>query len=83
MTTPIAVTPQDVANAAKVCLRTVFAEIRRGRLKAFKVGRTTRIKMADLDAWLGAKPIAPKVEPSDDKSAARHGLAHGHRKRRR
>jgi excisionase family DNA binding protein len=80
--TPIAVTPQDAADAAKVCLRTVFQEIRRGRLKAFKVGRTTRIRMADLDAWLGAKPIAPKIEVSDAARPAKHGQASGRRRQR-
>jgi hypothetical protein len=85
MTSPIAVSPQYAADAASVCVRTIFAEISRKRLKAFKVGRTTRIMVADLETWLGARPIGPKVETSDEKTPARppkHGQAHGLRRRR-
>jgi excisionase family DNA binding protein len=55
----------DAAKAAGVGRSKVFEEIRDGRLRAVKIGRSTRIRIEDLRSWLDSRPvIQPKVQPS-------------------
>jgi excisionase family DNA binding protein len=39
-----------------ICRDTFYAEVRRGRLRATKVGKKTLILRADEDKWLAALP---------------------------
>lgn len=56
MTPPEAVyTPAEVAEIIKATPQTVNAEIRRGRLAGFRVGRENRITQSALDAYMNRK----------------------------
>jgi excisionase family DNA binding protein len=51
-----AVTIAETAKAANLGHSTIYEEIRRGNLKAFKIGRSTRIRVEDLRLWLDSRP---------------------------
>jgi len=51
----------SLARAAKilgVCVRTVRREIDRGRLAAFRVGRSLRIRMSELLRYMESEAVA-------------------------
>jgi putative molybdopterin biosynthesis protein len=52
-------TPQEVADLWKVSRRTVYAWIKTGRIKAYKLGDTVRIPEPELTQIL--KPIEPQT----------------------
>ena len=50
----------SLSRAAKilgVCVRTVRREIERGRLAAFRVGRSLRIRMSELRRYMQSHPV--------------------------
>ena len=50
----------SLSRAAKilgVCVRTVRREIERGRLAAFRVGRSLRIRMSELRRYMESQPV--------------------------
>jgi excisionase family DNA binding protein len=50
----------DICASAHVSRSFVYAEIRRGKLKAYKVGRATRVRDSDFQAYLSSwTPIEP------------------------
>jgi excisionase family DNA binding protein len=50
----------DICAAAHVSRSFVYAEIRRGKLKAYKVGRATRVLDSDFRTYLASwTPIEP------------------------
>jgi hypothetical protein len=51
----------DVVRMSGLCRTLIYAEIRAGRLQARKCGRRTIILHQDLEAFLGALPVASKV----------------------
>jgi len=54
--------PIDVAEVLGVSLASVYKLIRNGVLPAITVGgrKSTRVRTADLRAFLGLNPVAPK-----------------------
>ena len=51
----------SLSRAAKilgVCVRTVRREIDRGRLAAFRVGRSLRIRMSELLRYMDSEAVA-------------------------
>lgn len=51
MTEQSALTPQEVADILKITKNTVYELIKRGELKAYKVGKKLRIDMNDIEAY--------------------------------
>jgi excisionase family DNA binding protein len=45
------------AQILGVCVRTVRREIERGRLAAFRVGRSLRIRMSELRRYMESQPV--------------------------
>ena len=55
----------EAAKAAGMGRSKLFEEIRDGRLRAVKIGRSTRIRVEDLQAWLDSRPaVEPKMHPT-------------------
>jgi excisionase family DNA binding protein len=52
----LALSVEEAAKVSGVGRTMLFAEIRKGRITARKVGRRTIIMVDDLDAWLKALP---------------------------
>ena len=48
---------REASGLLRVCDRTLRREIARGRLKAFHVGRSVRVRFADLRAYMSQGPI--------------------------
>jgi excisionase family DNA binding protein len=72
--TQLALTIIEVAKAVSVGRSKVFEEIREGRLKAIKVGRSTRVSLGDLQAWLESRPVVvPKPCAQPDPNGQRRG----------
>ncbi|ORU97245.1 helix-turn-helix domain-containing protein [Mycolicibacterium fallax] len=59
-------TIRQVAGLARVSVSTVERAVRRGELRAFKLGRATRISSADARAWLTAAPVQVQVRATSD-----------------
>lgn len=64
-------TPQEVADILKIKKNTVYEMIKRGELKATKMGKQLRILEADVNAYLGvtnepANAAAPSSEPNTE-----------------
>jgi excisionase family DNA binding protein len=51
--TPLAVSPAQAAEAIGVCRASIYNLIARGELPAHKIGRSTRIAVADLERLIG------------------------------
>ena len=64
----------DAAKAAGVSRSTLYDEIRQGRLQAIKIGRATRIRCGDLQAWLGSRPL---IKPKGGTRFVEHGRSDG------
>ena len=60
----IAVTIPDAMLAAQISRSTIYEEIGKGRLRAFKIGRATRIRVEDLRAWLDSRPAIKPHPPA-------------------
>lgn len=57
----------DVAQMLHLSTTTIWRHVRRGELKAVKIGRSYRIRRSDLDALLVAaeqNALAPAASPS-------------------
>ena len=52
-----ALTVVEAAEAASISRTKVCSEIRTGRLKAIKIGGSTRVRLDDLRAWLESCPV--------------------------
>lgn len=52
----IAFSPGEAAEALGVTRQTIYALIKAGRLRRFKVGRCARIPAADVYALVGLEP---------------------------
>jgi excisionase family DNA binding protein len=52
-----ALTVVEAAEAASISRTKVYSEIRTGRLKAIKIGGSTRVRLDDLRAWLESCPV--------------------------
>ncbi len=61
----LAHTIEGSALQAKCGRTTIYEEIRRGRLKARKIGRRTIILDEDLRRWLGTLPVCGESVLSD------------------
>jgi putative molybdopterin biosynthesis protein len=62
-------TPQEVADILKIKKNTVYEMIKRGELKATKMGKQLRILEVDVNSYLGVPPEnngAPSPEASTD-----------------
>ena len=56
MTDKIAFSPGEAAHRASVGRTLIFAEIKHGRLKAYKAGARTFVTDDALKAWIAALP---------------------------
>lgn len=65
-----ALTPQEVANILKIAKNTVYELVKRGELKAYRVGKKIRVDSADVEAYKnrGSRRITREasVENSED-----------------
>lgn len=55
-------TIREVADYLKVTERTLYRLVQEGKLPAFKVGNSWRLRRADIDAWIGEQTAAPRDE---------------------
>jgi len=70
----ISYTPREVAEILKISKYTVYELIKRGELRAFRVGRKVRVEASDLEAFKrrakggspGISPVAGAVPPAGD-----------------
>lgn len=51
-------TPRDFSDLIGCSLQTVYREIRRGNLHAFRVGRSLRIPVAELERYIQPEEVA-------------------------
>lgn len=49
---------KEAARLLQVCVRTLRREIERGRLSAFRVGRSLRIKLSELRRYMNREPVS-------------------------
>lgn len=49
-------------RAYGVCRTTAYAEIKRGKLRAVKIGRRTLILRSDAEAWARSLPTVGRVQ---------------------
>jgi excisionase family DNA binding protein len=70
----LAFTIAQAAKLAGLCRSTLYQEIRAGRLRAVKRGRSTRVLLQDLKTYLGSLPSfhdrANGLPPAPAKQAA-------------
>jgi excisionase family DNA binding protein len=52
-------TAAEVADDLRVSTMTVYRLIRRGELRAVRVGRNYRVRVADLETYLSAQAVDP------------------------
>jgi excisionase family DNA binding protein len=50
-------TIKEAAKAYKICRTNLYAAMNAGKLSAIKIGRSTRIRRADMDALLATMPV--------------------------
>ena len=56
-----------IAEWLGVNVTTIYREIERGKLVAYKIGKAFKVKPEDLDAYLESKKVKPRqVENSDE-----------------
>lgn len=63
MSEQIALSPAQAAHVLGTTRQTVYALIKRGQVRSFKVGRLTRIPVSDVYGLVGQD--APRVERED------------------
>lgn len=68
---PVAHTIVEAAKASRVGRTSIYEVIRRGELRAVKVGRRTLILAEDLMEWLRHLPVLEGKTPSSNNAAAR------------
>ena len=62
-------TLREVAEYLKIGERTAYRLVQEGKLPAFKVGGTWRLRRGDLDSWIEQQTAAhtePKGSPTKD-----------------
>ena len=52
-------TVKQVADALSVCQNTVYREVERGRIPAYKIGRNIRIREEELEGYIAAQTVQP------------------------
>lgn len=72
---PLALTVAQAAQLGGPCRSAIYQDIRTGRLRAIKRGRSTRILMDDFKAYLASFPAFH--DKADDLSSARAKQAAG------
>jgi excisionase family DNA binding protein len=78
----VALTIDQVVKAGGPRRAKLYDEIRKGRLRAIKIGRSTRILVDDFQKYLKSLPaIAPTGEPQPEPRPPKHGQRRGHRRR--
>jgi excisionase family DNA binding protein len=69
---PFAITVDEAAKLGGPRRAKLYEEISAGRLRAVKVGRSTRILISDFRAYLTSLPaIEPRAAPPDQKAPHR------------
>ena len=48
-------TGKEAASTVKLCEKSLYLAVRRGELRAVKLGRSIRYRLADLQAWVDSK----------------------------
>lgn len=66
----LAVSVQGAAEMASVPERTIWQEIKDGRLRSFKLGKRRLIRVADLDAFLERRSVLATAERAGLRSVA-------------
>ena len=58
-------TPAEIAEQCQLSTKTVIRAIRSGRLRACRLGTRGgyRVARADLDAWIAANVVEPRMHP--------------------
>ena len=64
MTTRL-LTAAEVADQLRVSTMTIYRLIRRGELAAVRVGRNYRVRIEDLERYLGAQVVDPATVDLD------------------
>ena len=59
-------TYDTAAQLLGVCEKTVYTWVRRGQLKAFRVGRTVRISAMAIREFVDQNQLSIKVNPAGD-----------------
>jgi excisionase family DNA binding protein len=49
---PLALTPEEVADALSVSRHTVYRLIERGEISTVRIGRLRRVRKVDLERWM-------------------------------
>jgi excisionase family DNA binding protein len=71
----LALTIDEVVKAGGPCRAKIYQEIASGRLRAVKIGRSTRILLSDLLAYFATLPaikprdLSPQVDPQPEIAA--------------
>ena len=52
---PLAVTYSEAGKKLSVCERTIWGLVRDGKLRGFKIGRSVRIPVAELDRFIASQ----------------------------
>lgn len=52
---------REVAEHGRLSVSTVERAVRRGELRAYKLGSGTRISAADAEQWFTARPVQVQV----------------------
>lgn len=63
-------TLEQVSKLLGVSKRTIMRQIKAGRLKAFKVGRSLRFEKEAIQEYIKHQQITPEKAPSSDASNA-------------
>jgi excisionase family DNA binding protein len=64
-------TPADVAELARVSVKTVYRAIRSGALVAIEIGNRYRVSPEDYCAWIEGLTVVPGNATTTDRFAAR------------
>ena len=51
-------TGKEAAQTVKLCEKSLYLAVRRGELRAVKLGRSIRYRLTDLQAWVDSKVTA-------------------------
>jgi len=49
---PLALTPEEVADALSVSRHTIYRLIERGNIPTVRIGRLHRVRKVDLERWI-------------------------------
>ncbi len=56
-------TVEEVAKALRVNTKTVYGLVKRGQLRAFRVGRALRCRRSEIDRFIKASEMSANVHP--------------------